>query len=98
MAVLERLKVPAYVWRQTGQALLEDDFVAELETIVAPTLIVWGARDSLCPHADQAALLSKIADARLTVYESAGHALHWEEPHRFATDLLAFVQTVQTSG
>lgn len=24
------------------------------------------------------------------VYEKAGHALHWEEPERFAADLVAF--------
>jgi hypothetical protein len=24
------------------------------------------------------------------MYESAGHALHWEEPERFAADLVAF--------
>jgi len=25
------------------------------------------------------------------VYEQAGHAMHWEEPRRFARDLAAFV-------
>jgi hypothetical protein len=28
------------------------------------------------------------------VYEEAGHALHWEEPARFANDLAAFAQIV----
>jgi pimeloyl-ACP methyl ester carboxylesterase len=26
------------------------------------------------------------------VYEGAGHELHWEEPKRFAADLVAFAQ------
>lgn len=28
----------------------------------------------------------------LLVYENAGHALHWEDPARFAADLVAFVE------
>ena len=32
-----------------------------------------------------------IADAELVVYPGGGHNLHWEEPERFASDLLTFV-------
>jgi pimeloyl-ACP methyl ester carboxylesterase len=27
-------------------------------------------------------------------YEGAGHALHWEEPERFARDLVTFARTL----
>jgi pimeloyl-ACP methyl ester carboxylesterase len=30
------------------------------------------------------------------VYENAGHALHWEEPERFAADLVAFATRLVT--
>ena len=43
---------------------------------------------------DQDALLAAIAGSRLVVYESAGHALHWEEPERFAADLVAFAESL----
>ncbi len=71
---------------------MEDDVADELGKIKAPTLIVWGARDALCPRADQQALLAAIGGARLLVYERAGHGLHWEEPERFAADVAAFAE------
>jgi pimeloyl-ACP methyl ester carboxylesterase len=86
----ESLKVPARVWRAAFAAFLEDDGVGERGGIAAPTLVVWGARDAFCPRADQDALVGAIAGARLLVYERAGHAVHWEEPERFAADLAAF--------
>lgn len=92
--VRESLKVPAHVWRTAFQGFLEDDFVDELAEIEAPTLVLWGTQDVLCPRADQETLLAAIAGARLAVYEGAGHALHWEEPERFAADLAAFARTV----
>ena len=92
LVVGESLKVPARVWRATFEGFLDDDVVAELHRIAAPTLIVWGDRDALCPRADQSALRAAIAGARLVVYEGAGHAVHWEEPRRFARDLEAFVR------
>ena len=93
-AVRESLKVPAHVWRAAFQGFLEDDFVDEIGRIKAPTLILWGARDVLCPRADQEALVAEITGARLAVYESAGHALHWEEPERFAADVVAFAESL----
>jgi non-heme chloroperoxidase len=97
-AVQECLKVPAYVWRAAFEGLLEDDFVSELGQIRTPTLILWGAQDAFCPRADQEALLAQIAGARLTVYERAGHGLHWEEPERFVADVAAFAQSLAGSG
>jgi non-heme chloroperoxidase len=89
--VKESLKVPARVWRAAFEGFFEDDFTGELGTITTPTLVVWGTRDSICSRADQEALLAAIVSARLVVYENAGHALHWEEPERFAADLVEFV-------
>jgi non-heme chloroperoxidase len=92
--VLESLKVPARVWRAAFEGFLEDDFAGEFGKIKAPTLIVWGARDTFCPRHDQDTILEAITGARLVVYENAGHALHWEEPERFAADLVAFVKSL----
>ena len=90
--VRESLKVPARVWRAAFAGLFEDDFAAELEKIAVPTLILWGDRDALARRADQDALLSSIAGSRLAVYQGAGHALHWEQPERFAADLASFIK------
>jgi pimeloyl-ACP methyl ester carboxylesterase len=45
-------------------------------------------------RADQDALVSAVAGSRLMIYERAGHALHWEEPERFASDVVAFVESL----
>jgi pimeloyl-ACP methyl ester carboxylesterase len=62
--------------------------------IAAPTLLVWGDRDAPVPRADQDIALRAIASAKLSVYEGAGHARHWEQPERFAQDLTAFVDSL----
>jgi non-heme chloroperoxidase len=89
-AVRESLKVPARVWRDVFEAFMADDFSAEVRRITAPTLVVWGDQDVIGPRGMQDALATTIADAELLVYEGAGHALHWEEPRRFAAEIVAW--------
>ena len=86
--VRESLKAPARVWRDALEGLRQDDHSAELSGIKAPTLIVWGDQDAFCPRKDQDALAAAIAGSKLLVYHGVGHALHWEEPERFAADLV----------
>jgi non-heme chloroperoxidase len=90
-ALHESLKVPAFVWRATVRGILDDDFSAELRRITAPTLVIWGDEDALLPREDQEALARGIPDARLLVYQGAGHAFYWEDPARVGADLALFV-------
>ena len=94
-AVGESQKLPARVWQQIFQGFLEDDFSSELAGVRAPTLVLWGDRDSICTRAAQDAVVGAIAGSKLVVYEGTGHALHWEQPQRFAADLVAFVDGLQ---
>lgn len=89
--IAESLKVPAHVWRGTLDGLLEIS-PAATHPIVASTLIVWGDRDELAPRGDQERLRTAIPGSRLLVYEGAGHAVHWEQPERVATDVADFVR------
>ena len=87
--VEETVKTPARVWT----AVVENVLASTPEppgTITAPTLIVWGDRDDYVPRSDQDALLAAISGARLAVYAGGGHAIHWEEPERYAADLVEF--------
>ena len=92
--VQESLKVPAYVWRAAFRGFLEDDSAHEVGRVEAPTLILWGERDAFCPRTDQEVLLAAITGARLVVYQGTGHALHWEEPERFAVDVTTFADSL----
>ena len=91
--IAESLKLPARVWHAAFNGLLALDAIP-VSAIVAPTLVVWGDRDAVAGRVDQDALVAGIRGARLTVYEGTGHALHWEEPARFAADVAAFVASV----
>ncbi|MGE0224334.1 MAG: alpha/beta fold hydrolase, partial [Acetobacteraceae bacterium] len=64
---------------------------ASLGRITAPTLIVWGDQDGFASRQDQDRLAGAIAGARLRVHAGGGHAPHWEDPARTASDLLAFL-------
>ena len=96
--VRECLQAPAAVWRDAFAALFDDDFAAEIGRIAVPTLVVWGDRDAMCPRGDQERIVRAIAGSRLLAYAGAGHALHWEEPVRFADDLAAFASALTSTA
>jgi pimeloyl-ACP methyl ester carboxylesterase len=89
-ALAETLKVPAHVWRAAFGALLDTDHTPDLSRIAAPTLLVWGDADAIIHRTHQDILLRGIPGAELFVYEGVGHSPHWEEPRRFASDLVGF--------
>jgi non-heme chloroperoxidase len=91
--IAESRKVPARVWQATLKGLLDAEAPTETGTITAPTLILWGDRDTLCTRRDQEALVAAISGARLVVFQGTGHAVHWEQPERVAAELAAFVET-----
>ena len=92
----ESAKVPAHVWRAFFESRWrgEGEYAGELGRVAAPALIVWGDRDPRYGRADQDALAAAIPDARLLIYQGAGHTLHWEEPERFADDVVRFVAEI----
>jgi pimeloyl-ACP methyl ester carboxylesterase len=94
VVVAETLKVPARVWHETFQGFLSTaDFSSELTGVSVPALLTWGDGDTYAVRASQDRLLEVLPSARLVVYEGHGHALHWEDPGRFANDLATFVAT-----
>jgi pimeloyl-ACP methyl ester carboxylesterase len=88
--VQESLKVPARVWRAAFDGMLKIDLSKDLRTISAPTLILWGDRDSVTPASEQDALADAIPGSRIVVYPGIGHALHWDDPDRAAADVATF--------
>jgi rifampin ADP-ribosylating transferase len=98
MAMLceENLKAPARVWRDALAGLLAARPPLDTGRISAPTLIVWGARDSLLPRADQEAMATEIPGARLVIYPDVGHLPVIEAPERVAADISALCEVVAT--
>ena len=90
----ENLKAPANVWRDAFEGLLAAEAPLDTGPISAPTLIAWGARDSLLPRADQEAMAAQIPDARLVIYDGVGHLPVIEAPERVAADLTTLCDAV----
>ena len=95
MAVADIVKVPARVWREMFTELLAYDDTNELTRISAPTLLIWGADDTLVPREMQAMLADRIPHAELIVYPAVGHTPRWDDPQRFSADLTTFIDRLQ---
>ena len=91
LLVDEGLKVPASVFKEALKGLMEVDFTEKLRQINVPALIFWGNKDAFCTYKGQEILIDSIQNSKLIVYGNTGHALHWEEPKRFSTDLMNFI-------
>jgi non-heme chloroperoxidase len=88
----ESMKLPAHVWREVMAEMMSPDARVQLKKIKAPTLVLWGDKDFF-PRSEQDALVSGVPNAVLKVYKDTGHALHWERPQQFATDLKTFMNS-----
>lgn len=96
MAVSESIKVPARIWRDALAGQIEFHSDGRLGALTMPALIVWGDRDQIASRAEQERLLRGIRGSRFVEYVETGHALHWEQPGRFAGDLLSFLRETET--
>jgi non-heme chloroperoxidase len=91
----ESMKVPGRVWKAAMNGMMEVDLTSQLNRIQVPVLILWGSKDGFCTRADQDAMVREIPNTKFIIYEDTGHAMHWEEPKRFATDLNEFIKHTQ---
>lgn len=63
-----------------------------LATITTPTLILWGAKDTLIPLAAARWFAAGLPNERTIVYEALGHIPHEEDPDRTAADVRLFIE------
>jgi pimeloyl-ACP methyl ester carboxylesterase len=73
------------------RACVEYDFRDRLPEIQAPTLIVWGEKDSVIPTKDAEEFERLIPDSRKVVMEDTGHVPMAERPAAFNDLLLDFL-------
>lgn len=90
----ESRKVPAHVWKAAVDGFRRHEHLANLATVAAPTLLIWGDQDAFVPRQDQDRLVAHLPQSTLAVYPGVGHGVHWEQPDTFATDLIRFIDAV----
>ena len=62
-----------------------------------PTLIIWGARDTIIPVSHAYAAHDVINESQLEIFEQARHFPHQDEPARFARTVIDFLANTQPS-
>jgi pimeloyl-ACP methyl ester carboxylesterase len=94
MVVRECLQRAGSVWRDAFAALFDDDFATRDAPHRRADARRLGRSRRDGSAGDQERIVRAIEGSRLLTYEGAGHALHWEQPARFAGDLATFASTV----
>jgi pimeloyl-ACP methyl ester carboxylesterase len=69
------------------------DHTAELKTLKAPVLILWGSKDHLIPVGDARRFAGDVASAEVRVYDDLGHVPMEEDGPRTVADVRAFLDT-----
>lgn len=94
LLVDEGTKVPPNVFKAALKGLMEVDLAEQLKKVKAPALIFWGNKDAFCAFKGQEIMVDNLKNSKLVIYGNTGHALHWEEPKKFAVDLVDFINNV----
>ena len=62
-----------------------------------PTMLVWGARDPIIPHAHGLTAHELMPGSRLELFERSGHFPHQDDPIRFALLMQQFVEETEAA-
>lgn len=71
--------------------LRDENLYADLQKIVAPTLIIHGIHDKVIPFAQAQELKQKITNSQLVPFQYSGHGAFWEERDKFNQLLVQFI-------
>lgn len=93
--ISESRKLNANVWKQIYTGMT--GYRGEEAQITCPTLVIGGDKDAVFSTAEQEALAQAIDGASIVIVPGIGHALHWEDPERFASEVRAFLQPATAS-
>jgi 3-oxoadipate enol-lactonase len=81
---------PLEAWGAQAAAGLGFDAGARVRAIGAPTLIQHGTGDLVVDPRNADALAGLIPGSRVELYDGAGHLFFWQQPERFARELVEF--------
>ena len=71
--------------------LLRADWGTKLPKIEAPTLVIWGEHDRICPLAIGQRIVAAVPGSRLRVVQGAAHNPMWERSDEFNREVLDFL-------
>src|SRR3954462_6005226 len=77
-------------WR--GQTRNLFDRIADVAEL-PPMRLFWGARDTILPISQGAAIAGLLENCELKRFENGGHFVHWEEPEAVASALRGFLDS-----
>jgi non-heme chloroperoxidase len=89
-AIANSRRMPAAVWKQVLQGLLEFRPAANRPPV--RTLVLGGRKDAVFSGEEQTRLARQFPDGRLQLFDEVGHTLHWERPPAFVDALLRFLK------
>ena len=69
--------------------------VDELHSVRPPTLVIHGEQEMQFIKLTADALTDSIPDVRRVIVPGGGHAVNWNEPERFASEVLGFLFEVE---
>lgn len=95
-AYRQRLRVEGAVraYRGLTATLPDPGPEVDLEQVRVPTLVVWGAEDSLIPVEEAREITSRMPRARFVELSNVGHAPHEEAPAEVARRILEFLDRI----
>jgi proline iminopeptidase len=68
-----------------------DSLLPKLKDLTVPTLLIKGRHDPVICEEQTQAFARDVQNGQLIIYEESGHLPHFEEPDRFAADVIQFV-------
>ena len=87
----ETVATPLHVWKGVARELAVTATGRLAADIAAPTLILWGDKDSAFGQDAQAELRRQLPGARFLAFPGQGHNLHWERPDLVAAAIDRFL-------
>lgn len=91
--VSESLRLSAHTWRELAAGMKATAPAAALGTSGIPTLVLHGEKDLYVTAAVTDDLAAMVNAKQRKTYAITGHAIHWERPAEFASDVLAFLKS-----
>lgn len=79
--------------RKILSKVVNEDLTDRLGLISAPTLLIWGAKDTATPLSDAKKMEKRIPDAGLVLYPEAGHYSFLDRPAQTQAVIASFLKT-----